>query len=153
MPLLPRNRLHLVPINRIVALYRGIFDNNLFNRYDTVITSASFDEDMRVIMKLFNGIIDDNKLNEYLKETIAQDEEGNELDRETLFLSFLKELENIIQTLFPEFVIYPQEFIYFEYDDAYLYILDRRRTAYVPTVLHRAIKERTNASIFDDPGW
>lgn len=152
MPLLPRNQLHLIPINRIVALYRGLFDNNIFNR-DNVVTSASFKEDMNAIMKYFNGIIEDSALNEYLQNTKAVDEEGNELDRETIFFSFLKELENITQELLPEFVKYPQEFIYFEYDEDYLYILDRRRKAYVPTVLHRAIKARTNASIFTDPGW
>ena len=152
MPLLPRNQLHLIPINRIVALYRGLFDNNIFNR-GNVVTSASFKEDMNAIMKYFNGIIEDSTLNEYLQNTKAVDEEGNELDRETIFFVFLKELENITQELLPEFVKYPQEFIYFEYDEDYLYILDRRRKAYVPAVLHRAIKARTNASIFTDPGW
>lgn len=152
MPLLPRNQLHLIPISRVVALYRGLFDNNIFNR-DNVVTSATFKEDMNVVMKYFNGIIEDNALNDYLQNTKAVDVEGNELDRETIFFAFLKELENITQELLPEFVKYPQEFIYFEYDEDYLYILDRRRMAYVPAVLHRAIKARTNASIFTDPGW
>ena len=152
MPLLPRNQLHLIPISRVVALYRRSFDNNIFNR-ENVVTSATFKEDMNVVMKYFNGIIEDNALNDYLQNTKAVDEEGNELDRETIFFAFLKELENITQELLPEFVKYPQEFIYFEYDEDYLYILDRRRMAYVPAVLHRAIKARTNASIFTDPGW
>lgn len=87
MPLLPRNQLHLIPISRVVALYRGLFDNNIFNR-ENVVTSATFKEDMNVVMKYFNGIIEDNALNEYLQNTKAVDEEGNELDRETIFFAF-----------------------------------------------------------------
>lgn len=153
MPMLPRNQLHLIPMDRIRALYHGLFDNLIYNKYEYVITSATFEEDLRMILKYFNGTIDDDKLNQYIKDTGMQDGEGKELDRDSVFFSFIKELENIFQSIFPEFNLYPQEFIYFEYDEIYLYALDRRRSVYIPAVLHRTVKARTNESIFRDPGW
>lgn len=149
--LMPNHKVYILEVHQIHAYYCGLI--GLRAGLCDLRGGATFQEDLKVLLNYFNGLLTDGGLVEYAKHTPYADDNLDEYLREDILYAVYQEIERRVLLLIPDYK-YTQE-IYLSYENNLLYLVDMRRRTYVPKDVLHIHAQRTNQSIpvYSEQSW
>lgn len=148
--LLPNNKVYILDLSPILALYQGQLNVYFYSVVGDVKFPFTFEDDLRAVMNYFNGRLSDRGLVEYAATTsnVLIENFNVQDEREQLLYTLHQELERRVRVFIPDYQ--PRDEVYLALERNLIVLLDARRRTYVPDSLLFYTQQANSEPKIDD---
>lgn len=149
MALLSNNRVYRIPIYPLVDYWQAenawIHDHLIEYKLPT-----TFEQDLTFMLNYANRIKSDDDVIDYARNT-RYPNLPSDFEREEFLYRFFEEIITIVKSACFEYDGFEE--YYLGYEDNYLYLVDMRRSTYVPATIMFAARQRSGEPVVDIDAW
>lgn len=151
MALLRNNNVYIFSIQPFKAWYHS-YNQYIISPMTDMQLDTTFESDMKVLINQMNGIMHQNRYEEYIQET-SQLNNAIADERQFMLDKLWDMINDTCLKVFPEFPGAPSMDIFFHFDKDSIFVLDRRRMTYVPNSLCHTVSAAGGEPLFNDDAW